>query len=230
MAIIIDHRFLNRLLPTNNRPIKTLIIGTFNPAIPDKTKLNETEGVQFHQIEASEKFKKFNEVRNFYDRPQNRFWKIHDYYHNKEFYEKNELEAKNPSGLKFYKGRGLTRDIVFERQQDYCEKSGVFITDIVTRIRPTSFCDIYDNFPDSAIEKSDCDWNTDGILNSFGLNRPNRIIVNFKVNEKQIPRISKEINRIKKEFGDNVVTAYSTSGAAGYTYLKLIENWGQYIQ
>lgn len=230
MAIIIDHRFINRLLPTKGKQIKVLIIGTFNPGIPDKTKLNETERIQFQQIESTAKFKKFNEVRNFYDRPQNRFWKILDYFHDREFYSKNELESRNPNGLKFYRGQGLTRDIVFKRQQDYCDKSGIFITDIVKQLRPVNFCDIYDNFPDSAIEKSDCDWNTEGILSSFDPNGLKRVIVNFKVNERQIPRISKEINRVKKVFGDKVVSAYSTSGAAGYKYSELVADWGQHFQ
>ncbi len=229
MAIIIDHRFLNRLLPTNNRPTKILIIGTFNPGVPDKTKLDETEMIQFAEIESSDKFKKFNEVKNFYDRPQNRFWKILDYFHDKSFYQQNALETKNPNGLKFYKKHGLTREVVFKRQQDHCDKNGIFITDIVTRLRPVSFCDIYDNFPDSAIEKSDCDWNTEGIINSFASNRPERIIVNFKINERQIPRISNEINKIKKALGDKVVSVYSTSGAAGYKYSELVDNWGQYL-
>ena len=217
-------------MPQPEHKIKTVIIGTFNPGIPDRSKLDETEKVQFQQIESSEKFKKFNEVKNFYDRPQNRFWKILDYFHDKAFYAQNPLEARNPNGLKFYKSRGGTREKVYARQQEYCEKSGIFITDIVKRIRPVTFCDIYDNFPDTAIEKSDCDWNTDGIINSFRPTNAVRIIVNFKLNEKQIPRISSEINKIQKAFGDKVVNAFSTSGAAGFKYSELVENWGKYLR
>jgi hypothetical protein len=96
MAIIIDHRFIDRLLPTTNKKLRVLIIGTFNPGLPDRLKLTEDETIQFNSIESSEKFQKFNLVRNFYDRPQNRFWKIMDYFHNEEFYKQNHCcPAKN---------------------------------------------------------------------------------------------------------------------------------------
>ena len=217
------------MLPTTNKKLRVLIIGTFNPGLPDRLKLTEDETIEFNSIESSEKFKKFNLVRNFYDRPQNRFWKIMDYFHNEEFYKQNELKKINPNGLKFYKKLQATRDEVFKRQQDYCDKNGIFITDIITRIKPASFKDIYDNFPDTAIEKSECDWNTDGLIKTFELLKPQRVIVNFQVNERQIPRISKEINKIKKVAGDKVVSVYSTSGAAGYKYSELTTNWGQYL-
>lgn len=230
MAIIIDHRFIDRLLPTMSKQLKLLIIGTFNPGLPDKTKLTESERVQFNSIETSAKFRKFNQVRNFYDRPQNRFWKILDYFHDQEFYKENDLKIMNPNGLKFYKKLSVTREEMFTRQQSFCEKNGIFITDIVTRIRPVSFKNIYDNFPDVAIEKSDCDFNTDGIIKTLYLTNPQKVIVNFQLNDRQIPRISNEVNKVKKIAGNKVVSVYSTSGAAGYNYLELIENWGQHIK
>jgi hypothetical protein len=229
MPIIIDHRFINRLLPSPSQSIKVVIIGTFNPGAPDLIKLTEAERIKFELIQSSEKFKKFNEVRNFYDRPQNRFWKVHDYLHNKVFYQKNSLDSINPNGLKFYYKNGLTREDVYKKQVEYCDKKGIFITDIVKQLRPATFSNIYDNFPDTAIEKSDCDWTTELLLRSLNFHDPKRIIINFKLNERQLPRISNEINKIKNVFRERVVSVLSTSGAAGNKYSELIENWGPHF-
>lgn len=103
MAIIINHRFINRLTSTDNyEKINVVIVGTFNPGLPNVSKLNPTERAKYEEIEKSRKFKKFNQVKNFYDRPQNRFWKVMDYLNDKDFYSKNSIEKKNHNGLKFF--------------------------------------------------------------------------------------------------------------------------------
>lgn len=228
MPIIIDHRFIDRLTPNRNRKLSTVIVGTFNPGIPDKAMLTSAEKAEFERIECSPKFQKFNEVMNFYDRPQNRFWKVHDYFHDKEFYSNNPIESRNYRGLKFYVNRGITRREVFDKQEKYCQSNGIFITDLVRQIRPTSFQSIYDNFPDSIIERCDCDWNTDHLLPLLKLANPRRIIVNFKVTS-QIPRLSGEVTKIQEVFGDKVVHVLSTSGTAGNTYKALVDDWGKWI-
>lgn len=228
MSITIDHRFINRLLPTSNDKISTVIIGTFNPGIPDRELLSESEQIQFERIENSPKFNKFNEVLNFYDRPQNRFWKIHDCFNDQVFYSSNIIKSRNPQGLKYYRRGGASRQSVFERQLKYCKTSEIFITDFVRRIRPKTFDSIYDNFPDSIIEQCDCDWNTTDLLKSLEKASPKTIIINFKIT-RQIPRLSKEVIKIRDAFGDRFVHVLSTSGAAGYSYEELVADWGKYL-
>ena len=225
MAITINHRFINRLTSTDNYDkINVVIIGTFNPGLPDVLKLNPTEKAQFEEIEKSKKFKKFNQVKNFYDRPQNRFWKVMDYLNDKDFYSKNSIEDKNHNGLKFYVG--MDREKVFKRQVDFCLQKRILITDIAKTINPISFCDIYDNFPDTAIEKAFPIWNTDDIIEVINKHSPDKILINFKADSKSTPNICSEISKIAKRFPDKLIPSLkSTSGAAGYKYDELIENW-----
>jgi hypothetical protein len=225
MAITINHRFINRLTSTDNYDkINVVIIGTFNPGLPDVLKLNQTEKAQFEEIEKSKKFKKFNQVKNFYDRPQNRFWKVMDFLNDKDFYSNNSIEDKNHNGLKFYVG--MDREKVFKRQVDFCLQKRILITDIAKTINPISFCDIYDNFPDTAIEKAFPIWNTDDIIEVIKKHNPDKILINFKADSKSTPNICSEISKIAKRFPDKLIPSLkSTSGAAGYKYGELIENW-----
>ncbi|WP_029279236.1 hypothetical protein [Pedobacter borealis] len=132
--IHIPHRFLERLTASDNiKFISLLIVGTFNPGEPYLELLNDLELKEFSLIKENPKFKKFNLVKNFYDRPQNRFWKIMDIISNQSFYADKPLKTINRTGLKFY--RKLDRDVVFEAQKSFCLKNGVFITDIVREIR-----------------------------------------------------------------------------------------------
>ncbi|MBS1600621.1 MAG: hypothetical protein JST75_20520 [Bacteroidetes bacterium] len=225
MAIIINHRFIDRLTSTDNYDkIHIIIVGTFNPGLPDISKLNATEKIQFDEIEKSRKFKKFNQVRNFYDRPQNRFWKVMDFLNDNDFYTKNNINSRNHNGLKFYVG--MDRDKVFKKQCDFCLKNKILITDIAMTIKPVSFCDIYDNFPDTAIEKASPIWNTDNIIKVIHDYNPKKVLINFKADSKSTPNICSEISKITKRFPDKLIPSLkSTSGAAGYKYHELIENW-----
>lgn len=231
MSIKINHRFLNRLNSTENyKDIRTIIIGTFNPGIPELDTLNETETKQFNQIKSSSKFKRFDEIRNFYDRPQNRFWKVMDFVNSPDFYSRNSIEIPNINGLKFYKNV-MDRDEVFLRQKTFCENKGIFITDIAQTINPISFCDIYDNFPDTAIERADPIWNTNMIIEIIENYNPKKIIVNFKPNGKSIPNICAQIKIIEDRFpGKIVMGILSTSGAAGNKYEDLIHNWKPHLE
>ncbi|GAA3993053.1 hypothetical protein [Mucilaginibacter dorajii] len=227
MAIIIPHRFLDRLTSTEGMArVDVIIIGTFNPGLPDQTQLNAEEQVQFEQIIQSRKFIKFNLVRNFYDRPQNRFWKVMDHIHTPEFYDGKSLKAVNLQGLKFY-SRMLDRQQVFERQQQFCRDRGILITDIVQTIRPNTFDQIYDNFPDTAIERANPIWNDNEILTIINKHKPQKVIINFNPNNTSIPIISAKINEIRHSFPHNsIISLPSTSGAATMTYESLIDHWG----
>jgi hypothetical protein len=229
MAIIINHRFINRLTATENyKKIKIVIIGTFNPGLPDVLKLNAAEKAQFEEIEKSKKFIKFNQVKNFYDRPQNRFWKVMDYINDKNFYSTNSIKDKNYNGLKYY--GGMDRDKVYKQQTDFCLQKGILVTDIAKTINPTSFNDIYDNFPDTAIEKALPIWNTDDIIKVIQKHNPDKILINFKADNKSTPNICSEITKIANRFpGKLIPSLKSTSGAAGYKYEELIENWREHF-
>jgi len=225
MAIIINHRFIDRLTSTDNyNKIDVLIIGTFNPGLPDISKLSQIEKVQYNEIEKSKKFKKFNQGKNFYDRPQNRFWKVMDFINDKAFYSKNDIEIRNLNGLKFYVG--MDREKVFKKQHDFCLQNKILITDIAKTINPSSFSHIYDNFPDTAIEKALPIWNTDDIIRVIQKYNPKKVLINFKADSKSTPKICSEISKITNRFPDKLIPSLkSTSGAAGYKYDELIQNW-----
>lgn len=228
MAISIKHRFLQRLEPSADFEfINTIVIGTFNPGLPDKSKLTLEEQRNFSAIEQTDKFQKFNKVKNFYDRPQNRFWAVMDRILNPDFYIKNGDDAKNKNGLKYYVGSDRTK--VFDRQQTFCKKIGLFITDLVTEIKPESFQDIYDNFPDTKIEISNPIWNTDSIINSIKIFKPKKVLINFGTSNNSISKIATQANIIKKEFPKISTSVLSTSGAAGNDYKTLLNEWRQHI-
>lgn len=226
MAIVIPHRFLHRLTSTEGmEKVNTLIIGTFNPGNPDLTLLTPAERKQFEQIGTSKKFKTFSQVRNFYDRPQNRFWKIMDHAHHPEFYALNPLKTVNLQGLKYYT-KLRDRDIVFERQQAFCQSRGILITDIVQSICPESFENIYDNFPDTAVERGNPVWNDEPILQVIQKHQPQKVIINFNPEGPNIPSIASKIAEIKATLPKNtLISLPSTSGAAGGTYENLVESW-----
>lgn len=224
MAIRIEHRFLNRLLPTTLvDQIHVLVIGTFNPAPPLLNLLTEPEKQQFAAITRSISYQRLSQVLNFYDRSQNRFWKIMDAIHHTAFYQGCDLKKRNPTGLKYYKG--MDRNLVFEQQNSFCRAKGVFITDLVRAIEPASFADIYYGFPDKGIERSHCDWNTTGILNTLQNYQPKKVLINLKSDRRSLPNISAQIEAIKIAYPGKVFNVASTSGNAGYTYTELYNNW-----
>lgn len=228
MAISIPHRFIDRLLPSEEKvQINIIIIGTFNPGSPKKRLLTQNQLKEFEKIESSEKYKKFNLVKNFYDRPQNRFWKIMDYVNNPEFYESGDFLMRNPKGLKYYKD--MDREEVFNRQQEFCDKMNILITDIVREIQPDTFDDIYNNFPDTAIEASNCILNTAGIIDVINKNNPEKIIINFSPNERSMPKVTVQINKLRECFRNKFIIAPSTSGTAGFDYKYLINEWKNYM-
>lgn len=230
MAIVIPHRFFERLTSTEGMvKVHILIIGTFNPGLPDPALLTEAEAGQFRQIRESKKFQKFSQVRNFYDRPQNRFWKIMDHANMPDFYQQNSLNTINPQGLKYYRSL-KDRDTVFARQQHFCKTRGILVTDIVQKIRPASFSQIYDNFPDSAVEHADPVWNDQAILTVIKNYHPKKVIVNFNPEATNIPNIAAKMAEIKATLPPStIITLPSTSGAAGGTYEYLINAWGPHL-
>lgn len=228
MSIRIEHRFLNRLLPDElTKEISFLVIGTFNPAPPVLQLLTIQENKEFTEVEKMKSYLRLSEVKNFYDRPQNRFWKIMDLIHHVDFYTTNPLKAKNPAGLKYY--RGMDRDIVLARQKDICRSKEIFITDLVRAIEPLSFKDIYYGFPDKGIERAKCEWNTEGIIETIARYRPKKVLINLKSDMKSIPKISKQIEYLKEWYPDKVFHVASTSGNAGLSYSVLYENWKQHF-
>lgn len=230
MPIIIPHRFLRNLNNTAKfKKINVLIIGTFNPAQPELKLLNQTEQNEFNKIKETKKFQKFNQVQNFYDRPQNRFWKIMDYLNDTNFYYDGNFKKKNKDGLKNYKNITSVNQ-VFEKQKEFCEKNGIFITDIVKKIKPNSFTNIYDNFPDTIIEKSSPEFNTKNIkviIKDFNIKK---VIVNFNFENNSIPKICSEINNLKSNFStSNFLSLPSTSGAKSNSYEYLINEWKKHF-
>lgn len=228
MAIFIKHRFIERLSPTSDfNFINTIIIGTFNPGLPDKAKLTHFEKEQFDIIEQSKKFRKFNSVMNFYDGAPNRFWGIMDRIHDPAFYDINGFEARNKKGLKHYSG--TERIETFKRQQEFCVKAGIFITDLVKDISPKHFGKIYDNFPDTQIEISNPTWNTEEIIATIEKFKPKRVLINFSTNNNSISKIATQALQIKNAFHSITFCVLSTSGAAGNKYRPLLDDWAQHI-
>jgi hypothetical protein len=198
MAIYIPHRFLNRLTSTEGMDrVNVMIIGTFNPGLPDLEQLEAHEFAAFEAIRATSKFAKFNEVMNFYDRPQNRFWKVMDHVNTPGFYADGNFKRKNIEGLKFFQ-QMRERQLVFERQQLFCRSRGILITDIARAIRPASFESIYQNFPDTAVEKGDPVWNDEAIRRVIFNYQPKKIIVNFKFDNPGIPQIANKIRELQE--------------------------------
>lgn len=226
MAIYIPHRFLDRLTTTQGlEQVNVMIIGTFNPGLPDLAQLAPHELADFEAISSTRKFQKFNEVMNFYDRPQNRFWKIMDHLHTPEFYADGNFKRRNLAGLKFFR-QMRERQLVFERQQEFCQSRGIVITDIVKAIRPESFNFIYHNFPDTAVEAADPEWNDVVIKDIIRKHHPKKVIVNFNSGNPTIPRIAAKIDELRKLVPTGtMINLPSTSGAAGMTYEDLIRHW-----
>ena len=228
MSIAISHRFIDRILPGKSQTsIRYLIIGTFNPGLPDEPLLTESESRKFKIIAASDKFKKFNATKNFYDRSQNRFWGIMDRLNQPELYEEFGQDYRNPNGLKYYKH--CNRVAVFQRQQEFCQKQGIFITDLVRTIYPSSFHQIYDNFPDTMIEAANPDWNTTGLLKAIKKYKPKKVLVNFRKNN-ALPGISNQVERIESRYPGKVFFLPSSSGSAKKSYSQLMDYWSKLIK
>lgn len=150
-----------------------------------------------------------------------------DFISNPDFYFDKKLRTKNLDGLKHYSR--MDRETVFQNQTSFCYNQGIFITDIVRQIEPNNFDNIYDNFPDKAIEGAKCTWNTEGILNVIEKFEPSKILINFSTS-KSIPKISREIIKIKEAYNNKTFFALSTSGAATNSYEILFEYWGLIMQ
>ena len=230
MAISIRHRFHHRLTPSsdNFEFINTIIVGTFNPGHPDKSTLTTPEQNDFETILLKPKFQRFDSVKNFYDRPQNRFWGVMDRLNNPVFYKQHGIKTPNLSGLKYYK-KGLDREQVFQKQMSFCKAAGLFITDFVKEVKPENFNGIYDNFADSIIEKSNCIWNTEEIISAIEIFKPKKVLINFKTENSAIQKISAEAQKIKKLFPKITTSVLSTSGAATNHYEDLLKDWTQHI-
>ncbi len=227
MPILIPHRFIERLLPDRSVSfIDTMVIGTFNPGLPVMDLLAQEEKHLFDKITATKRFQGINQVKNFYDRPRNRLWKIFDLLAYPEFYSGKSFKARNPLGLKYY--RNMDRELVFKNQTSFCLNNGIFITDIVRKIEPSSFENIYDNFPDKGIEGAKCYWNTKGIMMTIEKYKPRRVLINFSVG-RSIPKISAEISAIQGNFPEITHCMPSTSGAAGNSYEFLYGEWCKHL-
>ncbi len=225
---------MDRLSTSNNKiKICCLIIGTFNPGEPDLAKLDATEKRQFESLSGSKKYKEFQKIHNFYDRSKNRFWKVLDILQNEEFYN-SDFKKINPNGLKYYKTKVKMNAVnTYQKQQEFCKSEQIYITDLVKSINPISFCDIYDSFPDTIIEKSDPDWNTPDIIEMINNYSISKILVNFDFNSKSTPKLNGQISKIKEKFEkpyDHVFRIMSPSGAAQNTYEELVTDWKKHIE
>jgi hypothetical protein len=148
MAVIVPHRFLNRLVPDHNILfIRYLLIGTFNPGPPCENLLTDLEKREVRSIIESKQYKNISSVRNFYDRPSNRMWGTMDRLHKPSLYSMHGNKFRNINGLKYFKK--LERDDVYLRQQAFCEEQGIFISDMIRSIKPKELAKIYSQFKDT---------------------------------------------------------------------------------
>jgi len=183
---------------------------------------------ELHQLYSTVKYQRFNQVRNFYDRPQNRFWGVMDRIHAPAIYEGNGQNYRNLNGLKFFKG--CDRETVFLRQQKFCRDHGVFISDVVRAIATTDFRSVYDNFSDKVVDRSAVEFNTDHLIEIIRAYPNARVVFNVKESG-MTPSINRELGLLKSEAG--VVRSHwppSTSGAAGNNYPALIPHWGKALR
>lgn len=228
MSIVIQHRFLDRLVPKSGYDIRYIFIGTFNPAAPQDKLLTDEERKTFEEIKKQKRYQNFSLVRNFYDRPPNRFWGIMDRFANPDFYKEN-IKRKSDCGLKFYTRLKMDRDKTYERQKRFCQSHSIFITDIVREIRPLRFDNIYKNFPDSEIEKiKDKEWNTTQLIEAIRKLQSPKLLLTFRLSN-SIPDISKQIELLESGTKLKVIQLDSCSGRRAGKYEDLIHNWGQYL-
>lgn len=227
MAIVIPHRFTIRLLPDENiKSIRYLLIGTFNPGKPLEELLTPAERMLVDELLANKKYLRFEQVRNFYDRPSNRLWGLFDRLNNPQLYAKNGFTYRNYSGLKYYKG--LDRDTVFLRQQSFCLKQGIFLSDLVTQIVPVEVTKIYNQFKDTDVDSCVTGWNTTGLLNLIKEYNPEKIIFNFKP-ANAIPKLSEQMDTITRKYPNKAINLLSPSGAAAKKYDALVNDWKQHL-
>ena len=152
MSVRITHRFLNRLAYVGSpKAVRIIVLGSFNPGQPDLPNLPKKWADELHQLFSTPKYHRFNAVKNFYDRPANRFWGVIDRIHQPGLYEEHGIRFRNPNGLKFFKSND--RDAVFERQQAFCKANGIFISDIAKALQTSEFDSIFNNFSDIAVDR-----------------------------------------------------------------------------
>ncbi len=160
---------------------------------------------------------------------QNRFWKVMDHVNSPEFYADGNFKRRNVEGLKYFR-QLRDRQVVFERQQAFCQSRGILVTDIVQAIRPQSFDLIYHNFPDTAVEKAAPVWNDTSIREVICHQRPKKIIINFKFDNPGIPLISAKIHELLAlSPPGTLISLPSTSGAATMKYEDLIPVWSKHF-
>lgn len=121
------------------------------------------------------------------------------------------------------------KKIKFSKIQSFCIKSGLFITDLVKDISPKNFENIYNNFPDTQIETSNPSWNTQEIIAAINQFKPKKVLINFRTDNKSIPKIAGEALQIKNYFPSITFSVLSTSGAAGNKYKPLFNDWQKHI-
>ncbi|PKP38099.1 MAG: hypothetical protein CVT97_02980 [Bacteroidetes bacterium HGW-Bacteroidetes-14] len=228
MTIRIKHKFSDRLyINDESSKIDTIIIGTFNPGLPNSNILTEQERKQFLQVSNSTYFKSAQEILNLYDRSNNRFWKVMDMVNNHDFY-KVDIKRHNPVGLKYYKSNGMDRHLTFERQKQFCKDKNILITDTIIEIEPKSFDGIYDYYNDKVIDGCVTMWNTTNIINMIKQYNPKRVLVNFNYNGLETPNINYQISILRNTFAKlNIQRILSPSGAAKNSYVDLYNDWNR---
>lgn len=228
MSIFINHRFLDRLSPENiSHDVRYIIIGTFNPGSPDDLQLSVEEKKEFDKISSVDYFKEKDEIENFYDRSNNRFWGVMDRlaYHD---YNTAKWKKENREGeLKYYKG--MKREIISDNQKSFCEKHGILVTDIIKRIKPIHFKGIYTNYEDKTIDSAAVDWNTDFLTAVIKDLKPEKVFSTFQFNNNSTPNISSKLKKIETDTSRKIIPLLSPSGSARKSYPKLVADWSQHI-
>jgi hypothetical protein len=224
MSVRIPHRFIGRLAYTDPpEGIQVIILGSFNPGEPDMATLPHEHADQLRQLFSTAKYRRFSQVRNFYDRPPNRFWGVMDRIRDPATYEQYGQKFRNSQGLKFFKGGD--RDAVFQRQQEFCREKGIFISDVVKAVTTTEFRSIYDNFSDTSVNNWATEFNTAHLLEILHANRLVRVLFNIK-KSRTTPAINQELAFLTAAAGPGRIHWLpSTSGAAGNQYDELVPQW-----
>lgn len=229
MPVRIPHRFFERLLYAGHpSDLRFIIIGTYNPGEPEMGHLSALHAENIRQLFSTEKYKKFSQIRNFYDRPPNRFWGIMDRINSPKLYKEHGQKFRNSEGLKFF--RNGDREAVFVRQRTFCDRNGIFITDIVKAISTTDFKNVYNNFSDPVIDRCATEFNTDCLIEVIQANPSSHVL--FNVGRPQAtPVIGSQLCRIIEAAGkDRCNWMPSTSGLAGGSYAKLLDAWQKVLR
>jgi hypothetical protein len=228
MPYNIPHRFLARLNhSTHLQVLRYVVIGTFNPGRPNDALMTKEEKEAYLELSQTAKFKRNDNVLNFYDRGPNRWWGILDRMNHPAYYQQHGINAKRLDGLKYYV-RNTDRTATYTRQQAFCATHGILLTDLVRKIVTHDIQPIYNNYSDTFIDQCvpEDGWNTTALLDLISTYNPDGVLFTFSPSSSSIPNITRQINLIRAAF-PLVKFLLTPAGAAGNSYPDLVADYQQ---